>query len=273
MYDYKSFLTPINPELSLPEHTEIKIQCFICKHFPVCNIRLDYLKTAQLIQNVLGEPNKDFELCCSQHPIPDFEGTIIENYEEYFPKTVVNSKGKEGTFFAAKFIDSKNINFVYIFNGYYVLFKAIFNEETLEFDIQKGIEVCYKIEFEIAEDLELLQLGLLSFKEDLENIENTETDVINTTAFSADLNCKFYEWEKGLDYYEGIRRIIAKYPNGIPLGDDGEYYHLATYHKEKDKVPCYTLPNKPTFMPMPYPVYYPPKVKRCSHTRDELNEF
>lgn len=275
MVEEKKFLTPIEPELPPPAHTQLLPRCFTCKHFPVCNIREDYLKTAQLIEEVLGAPCESYELYPTPIPVPDFTGIVIENFEEYFPKTVVSTKNKEGTFYVAKYINSKNIQFMYIFDGYFVLFGAIYNEDASEFDITIGKEICYSIECQLNDtSLDDLQLGLLSFKEDLESQEQKEMDVINTTYFSAILNCQFYEWEKGLDYYEGIKRIIAEYPCGVPLGED-KYYHLATFHKENRCIPCYHPENgHPAFAPMPYPVFIPsPCKKQKPPTRDELNEF
>ena len=258
MIETKKFLTPIEPDLPPPKHTQLLPRCFICKHFPVCNIREDYLKTAQLIEEVLGAPCESYELYPTPIPVPEFIGTIIEDVEAYFPTTVLSTKDKEGSFYVAKYTDSKNIQFMYIFDGYYVLFSAIYNEETNEFDISVGKEICYNIECNISESsLDDLQLGLLSFKEDLEQQEPTEeVDIINLT------------------YDEGVRRIIAKYPCGIPLAD-GKYYHLATFHKENRCVPCYHPENgQPAFAPMPYPVFIPPKCKKKRPpTRDELNEF
>ena len=276
MIETKKFLTPIEPDLPSPKHTQLLPRCFICKHFPVCNIREDYLKTAQLIEKVLGAPCESYELYPTPIPVPEFIGTIIEDVEAYFPTTVLSTKDKEGSFYVAKYTDSKNIQFMYIFDGYYVLFSAIYNEETNKFDISVGKEICYNIECNLSESsLDDLQRGLLSFKEDLEKQKPTEeVDIINTTYFSAALNCQFYEWEKGLDYYEGVRRIIAKYPCGVPLAD-GKYYHLATFHKENGCVPCYHPENgQPAFAPMPYPVYIlSPCKKQKPPTRDELNEF
>ena len=135
MIEYKKFLTPIEPELPPPAHTQLLPRCFTCKHFPVCNIREDYLKTAQLIEEVLGAPCESYELYPTPIPVPEFTGTVIEDVEAYFPTTVLSTKDKEGSFYVAKYTDSKNIQFMYIFDGYYVLFSAIYNEETYEFDI------------------------------------------------------------------------------------------------------------------------------------------
>ena len=39
------FLTPIEIK-EPPRHTQIHPRCYTCKKFPVCNLREDYLKTA-----------------------------------------------------------------------------------------------------------------------------------------------------------------------------------------------------------------------------------
>lgn len=56
--------------------------------------------------------------------------------------------------------------------------------------------------------------------------------------------------------------MIAFFPNDIPC-KDGTYYHLATFHIEPHKVPCYHPENgKVAFAPMPYPVFIPPRCKK-----------
>ena len=116
MIETKKFLTPIEPDLPPPKHTQLLPRCFVCKHFPVCNIREDYLKTAQLIEKVLGAPCESYELYPTPIPVPEFIGTIIEDVEAYFPTTVLSTKDKEGSFYVAKYTDSKNIQFMYIFD-------------------------------------------------------------------------------------------------------------------------------------------------------------
>lgn len=282
MIEKKKFLTPIIPSPPPPRHTEIKIHCFTCKHFPVCNIRQDYLKTAKLIQNVLGAPCDNYEISSLPFKIPEFEGITIENWKEYFPETITTKNDKIGYFYMAKYQYSKCcckntcIKFIYIIDKFYVIFTAIYDEDTKKFNISLGKEICYGITCEIANDLELLQNGLMVLLEDIKKKEAIPKDIINTTAFSAQLDCKYYEWEKGLDYNEGIKRIIAKYPDGIPIGPCGELYHLATYHIENHCIPCYHPENgHPVFAPMPYPVYIPSpcKKEKQHHTRDELNEL
>lgn len=277
MTEYKSFMTPIEPKPKPPKHTEIQPKCFLCKHFPICDLRTDYLKTAQLIENVLGNPNDSYELFPLPIPFPDFKGTVIENFKDYFPAEVKSEVGNVAKFYGAKYESSKTINFIYSYCGCFFFFVATYNSETETFDITKGKEIFYNMEYVIASPLDDLQLGLLALKEDIEEEEKEEKpekDVINTTYFSAALNCQFYEWEKGLDYESGLKRMIAEYPDGIPLDKDGRLYHLATYHIEPKKViPYMPKSQQPAFYPMPYPVYIPPKACPPPKTRDELNEF
>lgn len=437
MYRHEHCLTPISEPMLPPPHTKVHVKCFTCKKFPVCNVRADYLRTALLIENILGRPCENLELHCIH---PDFKGTSIPFGNDYMPEKIVTKAGKEGTYFALKAEDVNHYNFIYGVDKCQIMFKAEYIEsetsfctdvsdeelfkllpldnitypaktETVsminyhylpvgintylsdynqirkiinsidngEFSVTlpigfKGIfgnfngEERYPTKEEIEQDPELILNGLTSailiiplkkvnnklflsdritFKispwtetgtwdavfrtwelkfstEESENIFNylntvvkdghfeisegtdlfyknikseiSEKDkelinkalleireiiisqqpktIINTTAFHADLQCKFYEWERGLNEEEGIKRLMLKYPHGIPI-DDKEYYHLETIHIEPGKVPCYHPFNgTPTFMPMPYPVYIPPKCehKPCYATRDEINE-
>ena len=441
MYKHEHCLTPISKPLPPPPHTKVRVKCFTCKKFPVCNIRADYLRTALLIENIVGRPCENLEL---HHIHPCFKGISIPFAIEYLPQTIVTKMGKEGIFFALKSEDIDNYNFIYCIDGRKLLFKAeyidsvtsfganISDEElfnllpidgitypaktttidmtfyhylpvgmsvsknsidqareminsidegefniTLSFAI-KGIfgnfnkeerypteeeikdnpdlilngitagklivpiikkngklslnkEIIFKISpttdtemwdstfrtqnlnfsmedsqkifdyintitengyFKISEgkdiycknvvseisdaDKEDINKSLLKIREKL--INNKQKTAINTTAFSAELKCHFYEWEKGLTEEEGLKRVMLKYPEGIQI-DDNEYYHLETIHLEPGKVPCYhPLNGTPVFMPMPYPVYIPPKCececdKKRIPTRDELNEY
>lgn len=275
MYKNETFLTPLPCTPPPPKNSEIQVRCFTCKHFPVCGIKINYLKTARLIQQVLGYPADALELV----KIKGFDGTVVQNFENYFPKEIKANTDKNGEFFGAKYIDKDTINFIYKFDCYFVLYKAVYNNEKKEFIIPIGKEIYYNVDFIINEDYnDDIQLGLLTLREDIENKKCPcceEKDIINVSAFSAALNCDFYEWEKGLTYEEGMKRIVMKYPNGIPIDNCGNLYHLATYHIEPNKVPCYHPENgKTAFMPMAYPVYIPEKPCDCRHkkTRCELNE-
>lgn len=258
------FLTPIHIKQP-PRHTQIKPKCYTCSRFPICNIRTDYLKTAFLIQNVLGDPQKDRELNYYNSKygrIPGFSGYNFEQPENYFPEEVVLNENHKGAFMDAKYKNKNLIQFLYKTEGYYVLFEAIWNDKEDIYDFSKGIEIYYGIQYELSSDsIVELAVNLEGWRLDMEEKEekSKDSDVINTTYFSAQLNCDFYEQEKGLTEEEGIKRIIAAFPNGIPCSD-GSYYHLATFHIEPNKVPCYHPENgKVAFAPLPYPVFVPKK--------------
>lgn len=271
MAEENKIFTPIKPNLPPPKHCELRPRCYTCRHYPICNIRQDYLKTARLIENILGNPCDSYKLNPCAPLIPNFDGTIIENYKKYFPETVKSTTDKEGKFYMAKYCCENCVKFVYIFEGYYVLFIAKYNKESKIFEISSGKEICYNLSCTIADDL-ALQDGLLLLKADIEKQKDEQLDVINTTYFSAQLDCQFYEWEKGLTYEEGKKRICSC---ALPLSDcNNKYYHLATYHTEDEYVPCYYPEIRfPAFSPMPYPPNFCNcKKKKTPKTRDELNE-
>lgn len=266
--DEKKCLTPIEVERP-PRHTQIHPRCYTCTKFPVCNLREDYLKTALLIQKILGDPQEDYALTyfyASWGRVPGYYGFDFDNENNTFPETVGIGEDKTGTYMEAKFRDENFVQFFYNVDGYYVLFEATYDETDTEFKISEGREVYYGLKFTLSENSALdIAVNLESWR--TEQIQPDpepapEEDVINTTYFSAELNCDFYEHEKGLSEADGIRRIIAQFPDGVPM-KDGTYYHLATFHIEPHKVPCYHPENgKVAFAPMPYPVFMPPKCKR-----------
>lgn len=437
MYKHEHCLTPIKEPLPPPPHTKVHARCFTCKKFPVCNIRADYLKTALLIENILGRPCENLEMHCLH---PDFKGIPISFANKYMPEKITTNVDKEGTFFGLKGLTPNKYNFVYgidkclmlysatyvepktafcsdvsdeelfpllsitdfcypavtkmadktfyhylpvscstyldnylqiqeminsIENGNFTItipiaFNCVFgnfnkeerypteeeiksNPDLIANSYTKGVlsvplnktdiglsladkitlkiysttdteawnnvfkawDLTYSTEnsqkiftylntivtegyFEISEGKDLyyknikstissknkdeINKALLEIREIL--LKQQPATKINTTAFSANLNCHFYEWEKGLTEEQGIERLMLKYPKGIPLNDK-EYYHLETIHLEPGHVPCYHPYNgTPIFMPMPYPVYIPPKCEHPKHycTRDEINE-
>ena len=274
MYEKKNILTPIASNPQLPPDKSLFIRCFVCKKREVCSIKKDYLKTAQLIENIVGKPKEDDELIYCYPYLPNFNGMLINNPEEYLPEQITSVKGTSADLYKLKYETTNKYNFVYYAEPYYIIFSVEYNEETKKFDISKGVEPYYGATFEIDSKYnEDFQLGLSTLKEDLEKKQEEEKDIINTTAFSAELNCQFYEWEKGLSYCDGLMRIAKQYPDGIKLDDD-TYYYLATYHIEPKKIPCYNPNNeKIGFMPLPYPVFIPPKKCCKPPTRDEINEF
>ncbi len=263
------FLTPIKVD-EPPRHTQIHPRCFTCKKFPVCRIREDYLKTAELMQRVLGDPQEDRALGCfdpesSCGALPGYCGYTFRYPETIFLKEISTSTaGVDGQFIDARWRNLDIIQFIYNVNGYYVLFTALWNQQRKFYDIREGRELYYGVpilmsDFSKKEIANNLKTWRQESKDEIE--ANKKMDIINTTFFSARLECEFYEHERGLTEEEGIRRIIAQYPHGVPC-KDGSYYHLATYHIEPNKVPMYHPENgKVAFAPMPYPVFVPKPCK------------
>ena len=98
----KKFLTPINIEPP-PCHTQIHPRCFTCNRFETCNIRDDYLKTATLIQQVLGDPQQDELLVdYEDYAPPELYGHKFRREDLIFPQTLILSNGIELTFVEAK---------------------------------------------------------------------------------------------------------------------------------------------------------------------------
>lgn len=127
MYKKELMLIPLECSPCPPKNSEIQIRCFTCKKRDVCGIKIDYLKTATLIQNVLGYPADPLELV----RIKGFIGTVVENSNSYFPKEITANKDKKGEFFGAKYESEIVINFIYKFDCYFVLYKATYNSETI----------------------------------------------------------------------------------------------------------------------------------------------
>ena len=284
-----TFLTPIEVTRP-PHHTQVWPKCFTCAHFPVCtDLRSDYLKTLQLIQNVLGDPQEDLLLQKSDPNrfYPCYEGNDIEDANTIFPATLTFTKRTLpngeiitdeviGNFESAKYQDFNTVLFMYDSEGYKIMFKALYNNDNQEFDIYDGIEIVYKIRYEFPSDSVLeLQVNLGAWREEMieKEEENKDIDIINTTYFSAQLNCDFYEAVRGLTPQEGLKRIFAQYPDGIPCGE-GQYYHLETLHIEPYKVPWFNpTAGRTAFVPAAYPVFIPTKCeKKKPCRRDDLND-
>lgn len=283
------FLTPIKVKTP-PYHTQIVPKCFTCSHFPTCTtLRGDYLKTALLIQNVLGDPQEDYCLCKSRPDkvYPCYEGMPIENPETIFPEHLTFTKrvlitGEiltepvDGKLESAKYQDINTVLFMYNSGGYKILFKALYDEDKKEFTIYDGKEIVYYMTYEFPQDNVLeVQVNLDNWREEMIEKEKQEAEIINTTYFSAQLNCHFYDPVRGLTPEEGAKRIFAEFPDGIPCGD-GTYYHIETLHIEPHKIPWYN-PNagRINYAPMPYPVFIPTKCehkKEKTYRRDEVNE-
>lgn len=282
-----TFLTPIKVKTP-PYHTQIIPQCFTCSHFPTCTtLRLDYLKTLKLMQDILGDPQQD--LCLKKsNPVdyyPCYDGNPIKNADTLFPEVLTFTKrilptgqilteSTVGTFESAIYQDFNTILFIYNAEGYKVMFKALYDEEAKEFKIHNGVELVYHIIYEFPEDsIFELQVNLESWRTEMLEKVDPELDLINTTYFSAQLNCHFFEPVKGLSPEDGLKRAFILFPDGIPCGDN-EYYHIETIHVEPHKVPEYYPNNgKVGFVPMPYPIFIPTPCdtdKPCR--RDDINE-
>ena len=135
MYEKKNILTPIVSNQQLPPDKSLFIRCFVCQKREVCSIKKDYLKTAQLIENIVGKPKDDYEINCCAPYLPHFDGTLVEKPEEYLPTEITSEKDTKATLFKLKYIDSNNFNFVYFVDPYYIIFSAKYNEETKLFNI------------------------------------------------------------------------------------------------------------------------------------------
>lgn len=246
----------IEEVLAEPYHATVRPQCFTCEHFPICQIRNDYLKVAILIADILGAPAEKYEIIERPFLIPGFVGTPINKAKDYFPEEIKNTTAAVGKFHDAKYVDEKHIQLVYIFDEVIVIFSAVFNEETNTFEFKDGKDVYYGLHYEVDEEsVDDIQLGLLTFKEDLEEQIEKEgkLEQINTTPFSSCLICDHYKHINNLSFENGVHRMFLQYPEGIPLGDE-KYYHIATYHKDVIMPAvaqrCY-YPPKQTFTKMP----------------------
>lgn len=232
-------MTPIHVPMP-PPHTQIHPRCFTCKKFPVCSLREDYLKTAMLIQWVLGDPQEDREVGWIDYncgKLYDFKGFNFHNPSEIFPETITTSKDEEGTYLDAKWRNLNIVQFIYMVDNYYVQFDAFWNHELQVFEIRSGHEIYYNIPYSLSADSDATiveNLGVWRNEMEEKEKENENYDVINTTHFSAILNCAFYEQQKGLTEKQGIERMFIHYPHGFPCHHHHHpfFHHLATYHVE-----------------------------------------
>lgn len=228
-----------------PAHTQIQPRCFTCKHFEMCKYKQDYLKTITLMQNDLGAPARSLELVKHYITIPHFVGFPFFNQDDYFPAEVeFDNSDDKGRLFLARFNGINYVNVIYISRCYYILLELVYNSESELYELHSCKEAFYGVEYQLnKKSLEKIQLSLVDWRE---MIINTRTpikpfwhckDVINTTHFSASLNCDMYEWNK-IPFEEAIEKMCRKYPYGIPLDECGRaMYHIATYHIENGEVP------------------------------------
>lgn len=250
-----------------PEHTQIQPRCFTCKHFEMCKFKRDYLKTATLIQNDLGDPGIAYELTDHYLTIPKFDGFPLMNEDEYFPKTVIfDNSDHEGKLFAAKFNGINFVNVVYKDTKYFILIQLKYDKESSLYELSSCQEAFYKVPYELNKDsLETIQLNLIEWREKIINARAPvdlyrprRQDVINTTHFSAALECDLYEWNRN-SFEDSINALKRKYPHGIPIDEHGrQLYHIATYHVVDGEVP-YSPLYQAEPAPPPPPRYFPPK--------------
>lgn len=271
------YLAPIEPPLTPPKHTQIQPRCFTCKHFEMCKYKKDYLKTITLMQKVLGCPQRDYELISKYITIPEFIGFPIMHQEKYFPKTVTfDNSDDEGKLFMARFNGINFVNVVYISKKYYILIQLKYDKESELYELKSCKEAFYKTEYTLnKKSLETIQLNLVDWREQAINAvapppPQIKPDLINTTHFSASLNCELYDYNNK-KFEDSIKELLKKYPHGIPISDDDrELYHIATYHCEPYHVPFSPLiDNEKCPPPMPY---FPPKpdCKTPPKRRDDL---
>lgn len=248
-------LAPIPPQLP-PKHTQVQPRCFTCKHFEMCGFKKDYLKTVTLVQNSLGAPQADYELTNNYITIPRFVGFPLVNQDEYLPKEVTfDNSDHVGKLWLAKFNGINYVNIIYKDTKYYILIELKYNKETELYELKSCKEAFYKVDYELNEkSLEEIQLKLIDWREIIINAKAPppppRKDIINTTHFSATLNCDMYDWNKE-SFEDAMRRLIKKYPNGVPISEDDRFlYHIATYHIANGEVPY-------------APLFYGQKDKHC----------
>lgn len=269
------FLAPIPPKLP-PKHTQIQPRCFTCKHFEMCSFKRDYLKTLTLMQNDLGAPQWDFEWTDKYFTVPGFVGFPIVNQDDYFPKEVsFNNSDNPGKLWLAKFNGINYVNIVYKDTKYYILIQLKYNKESELYELKSCKEAFYKIDYELSEkSLEEIQLGLVEWREIIINAimppPPPKPDIINTTHFSANLNCDMYEWNKD-SFEDAVEKLCKKYPQGVPLDEHGRaLYHIATFHVAGGEVPYAPLYYGKVDKKTPY--FEPPKklgLKKSPKRRDD----
>lgn len=158
---------------------------------------------------------------------------------------------------------------VYMVGKYYILLKFEYNSTSELYELKFCKEAFYLVDYDLSQtSLEEIQLGLVDWREWAINAsapEPPKRDVINTTHFSACLDCDSYEWNKD-SYEDAIKKFQKKYPLGIPISGDGRLlYHIATYHVVDGEVPIqpYFKPEKVTnYIPPCPPPPPPPPVRR-----------
>lgn len=252
-------LAPLPHQLP-PKHTQVQPRCFTCRHFEMCSFKKDYLKTVTLIQNSLGAPQADYELTDKYIIIPEFIGFPFVNEDKYLPKEVeFDNSDTKGHLFLAKFNGINYVNIVYLEANHYILIKLGYDKTTELYELKSCEEAFYGVKYQLSENsLNEIQVGLIDWREMIVNapapLPPPKKDIINTTHFSALLNCDMYDWNKK-SFEESIAELSRRFPFGIPVDEEGcRLYHIATFHIEKEEVPY-----SPYFPPKPPKPKTPPK--------------
>ena len=177
------------------------------------------------------------------------------------------------TFVDAKYINKNKIFALYDVARYLVKFEVKWSEEFSRYEFQDGIELYYKLKFKLT-SYEFDDAALQEWRQqkEQEEEESKDKDIINTTFFSAVLNCDFYDYDKKLTEEEGWKRIYPHLHGDCGCGCG--LYHLLTYHIEPKEVPY--LESKFSPNPVLYPVFVPrpprPPKPYSPRRRDDINE-
>lgn len=215
----KTILTPIKVDKP-PRHTQVMVRCLTCTKHSVCRIREDYLKTAIAIQNILGDPQEDYELSCEPTKLSQEE-------KDLFPITI-EANEKTGNIIDIYYFSTDFLAAYYKFDDYVVCFKINYDNDS--YTVASGIEAYYWTRYETSdESKESLSAAALNWRNNFFEKEEKK-EYVNTTYFSATLNCQFYEYDKGMTNEKGFDRMFCKC-------DTDEPHHLATLHQFAP-IPC-----------------------------------
>ena len=130
-----------------PCHTKIHIRCHTCAKKRVCGLMTDYLKTATLIENILGNPQKDRAIAC------DWGFTGLEFDEQIFPTEIqASTNGAEettGTYINAKYKNKDKVKLLYEIKKYFVMFTFTWDEGEQTYKLTSNKEIYFGIPFNL----------------------------------------------------------------------------------------------------------------------------
>lgn len=226
-----------------PENTQIKPRCLTCEHFGLCKYCADYLKTITAVQQAIGDPLVSLEVK-PEEKVPDFRGVTIVLWRKYFPVKITLADYDEPLAYnLAKFQSLNEVHILYQTPKNFIVLRFLYNKDEETFELDYCRDAFYqRIDYEVSEDdLVTLKEGLLQWRADQidSKIEPLfplppHKDVVNTTHFSAALECDLYQWNH-MTFEDAVKYCKTKYPNGIPIDD--QYYHIATFHVDNRKIP------------------------------------